>query len=244
MKIKDMVDEVVESGITPISLSYDTLRIFDERFRIMRSQIVIESLQLGILTQKQYRFVARRSKKGEALMQRHIGKLFLAYSELTASSDVDCITLPVYPKPLLSGELTEMLFRAKTAFPEVNPAKICIEVSADILYEDLSTAQKRLNEIRDIGFKTAMFEVGDGFCPVFRLAELPLDYIFADPEIAVALESDETSDRAKSLATFLHLSDKKVFAVSLSDTSQMMRAKTVGFDGYGMLTEEGEAYGE
>ncbi len=250
MKIKEMVDETVKSGITPIRLDFDCIDFFsdtdelptegelviDSRHTgIVRSFIVIESLDLGTLGYKQYRFVARRTKQGNHLVRRHIEKIFRAYPELALNyPSAVCYTVPVYARLLKGGELAAMLFDAMTLFPDVPREKICIELSADILYEDIEEAKAKIAELRELGFKIAICEVGDEFCPVFRLSEIKFDYVFAD-KFAVNTLAAESADRvAGSLVKFLHFLDVKVIAPELRSWEQVADAKRVGFDGFGI----------
>ncbi len=235
MKFKELVDETVKSGITPIRLTYDRMNSFATGKAILRSFMVVESLDLGTLTYREYRFVARRTKQGNAMIRRHIEKLFRAYTHEPPDADaLECISIPVYARLLKGGELAEMLMEAFASFPEVPPSKICIELSADILYEDIKEAKSRLKDLRDMGLKLAICEVGDEFCPVFRLSELSFDYAFADEFATASLSADDYERVAGSLVSFLHLLNVAVYAPGLDSEAALDAARLVGFDGYGM----------
>ena len=104
--------------------------------------------------------------------------------------------------------------------------------SADILYEDLERASEKIEELRSIGVKVAVFEVGDQFCPVFRLAEIEFDYAFMDTYSTNSLD-DESADRvARSLVKYLHHLDAKVIAPLLDSEAKIIGAKAVLADGY------------
>ncbi len=238
MGFKEMVGETVSSGITPIYLSYDRMNYFAINKYILRSFLVIDSLDVGNLTYKQYRFVARRTRQGNALVRRHIEKLFRAYPELGADNEsLECITVPVYARLLKGGELAELLMEAFASFPEVVPSKICIELSADILYEDVTEAKERLRDLREIGVKLAICEVGDEFCPVFRLSEFKFDYAFTDNYANETLGTESDDRVAGSLVKFLHLIDVKVFAPNLLTNEAAESARHLEFDGCGMDAE-------
>ncbi len=236
MKFKEIVEQTVQSGITPIYLSYDRMNYFIGSKYLLRSFLVINSLDLGNLTYKQYRFVARRTRQGNALVKRHIEKLFRAYPEIAEGADgnLECITIPVYARLLKGGELAELLMEAFASFPDVPPRKICIELSADILYEDISEAKERLRVLRDMGVRLAICEVGDEYCPVFRLSEFDFDYAFADKFATDSLAGESDERVAGSLAKFLHLIGVKVFAPNLLTDAEADSAKRLEFDGFGM----------
>ncbi len=236
MKFKEKVELTLNSGIAPIALSFEEMSFFETDKKIFRSFLVVNSLELGILTYKEYRFVARRTKQGNALVKRHIEKVFRAFHELD-SEMFDCITIPVYARLLKNGELSEMLMEAFAVFPEVEPKKICIELSADILYEDIAEAKKYIQDLREMGLRIAICEVGDEYCPVFRLAEFSFDYAFADRFTTESLEREDFERVAGSLVKFLQLLNVKVLAPALSGKSTVEAAKNVGFDGYGIDPE-------
>ncbi len=245
MKLKDMVDEAVNSGVAPLQLSYDVIEYFESRKTIVRTSLQIVSLELGVLTAAQYRYVARRNKRGDALTERHIKKLFEAYPDIVrARPDTECVTFSVYARSLINGSVVDWMYAAFAHYPNVSPSRVCVEVSADILYEDVAAARKQLDDLRAIGVKVAIFEAGDEFCPVFRLTELNFDYAFADAYTANKLESEETEQSAASLPRFLHLSGISVFLPHLEGEEQIARAKAAEFDGYGssvaLLTLERE----
>ncbi len=229
-----MVDETIKQGITPVRLSYDDISFFEDRSRVIRSFLVIESLDLGVLTYKQYRFVARRTKIGNHMVHRHIEKVFREYPTLEErAGNFDSVSIPVYARLLKDGELAKMLYEMFARFPDVPPSRICIELSADILYEDVKEARERLLEVKALGCKIAICEVGDEFCPVFRLSELEFDYAFVDEFTSESLLSEDAERIAGSLVKFLHFIDVKVIAPDLTSPMQVDMARSFGFDGFG-----------
>ena len=135
------VKETVESGIAPITLDFSEINFFESNSKVIRTFITVNSLDLGVLTYRQYRFVARRTKIGNRLVKRHLEKLFRVVPDILAEHpEIDCFTVPVYAKLLADNELEDMLREVVEQYPDVPLAKICIELSADILYEDLKAA--------------------------------------------------------------------------------------------------------
>lgn len=229
------VQETVESGINPITLEFSDVTLF-EGGRIVRSFIVFNSLDLGVLSYGQYRFVARRTKLAGQIVRRHIEKLFRKIPEILSEEEsVGCYTVPVYARLLMSGELATMLVDMISLYPEIPVGKICIELSADILYEDLKLAAEKIDELRELGVKVAVFEVGDEFCPVFRLSEIKFDYAFMDTYSVDSLGTDSAERVAGSLVNYLHHLKAKVIAPGLDTEERREVARRLGVDGY---TEE------
>ncbi len=233
--IKEEADLAIKSGLTPIRIDYEVLRFFDTPELIVSSHLVIESLDLGTLGYKEYRFIARRTKKGDRLVERHIEKVFRDFRYIEERAEqLYCVVIPIFPRLLRSGGIAEMLVHAFARFPEVSPEKVCIAISADILYEDIKKARDSIEELRALGVKVAVFEVGDEFCPVFRLSEFSFDFAIAEKYTTDSLSEEGNERTAESLVKFLHLLDARVLAPGLKDEESIERARYAGFDGYGM----------
>lgn len=230
------VKETVESGITPIVLDFSDVTLFESSEKLMRSFITVNSLDLGVLGYSQYRFVARRTKVGNQLVRRHLEKLFRLIPEMTENDPkISCVTVPVYARLLGDSELANMLIDISSLYPEVPLGKICIELSADILYENLDEAREKIDELRRLGVRVAICEVGDQFCPVFRLSEFKFDYAFMDSYSTDTLATDNADRIAGSLVKYLHYLDVKVICPGLDSEAKIADAKRLGADGY---TEE------
>lgn len=231
------VKETLESNIRPITLDFSEVFFFEGNKRIVRSFITVNSLDLGVLGYAQYRFVARRTKVGNQLVRRHLEKLFRLIPEmLEKNPDISCFTVPVYARLLSESELASMLVDMISLYPEVPIGKVCIELSADILYENLDEAAAKIKELRDLGVKVAICEVGDQFCPVFRLSEIEFDYAFMDSYSTDSLDKDSAERIAGSLVKYLHYLNAKVIAPSLESDAKIEGAKAVGADGYTVET--------
>ena len=233
------VKETVESGITPIVIDFSEVKFFEKDSKILRSFITVNSLDVGVLTYKQYRFVARRTKVGDRLVRRHLEKLFRVIPDaLSKNPEIECFTVPVYARLLANSELAVMLIDMLSLYPEVPASKICIELSADILYENLKEASEKINELRKIGVKVAICEVGDEFCPVFRLSEIKFDYAFMDEYSTAELDGADADRIAGRLVKYLHYLDVLVVAPGLDTDKKIEGAKSIGADGYTAVSEE------
>lgn len=233
MTKKDMIDKTIESGITPLRLRYDVINQFENNKVILRSSFIIESLDLGVLQFEQYRFVARRSKIGDELVKRLIEKVFGDFTNIKGEfPNLECVSIPITPRMLVSGKVSEIVAKLLEVYPEITPASICIEVSADVLYEDTQLIKPHFESLKELGVKIALFELGDEYCPVFRLSELPLNYAFVDNYINESLLNESTKSKAIGLVNYLHILNVKVFVQNMFDDDQLVEAKTVKFDGY------------
>ena len=238
MRLSYKIAQVVESGIQPITLHYDTVHFFDESPSIKRSFLQINSLDMGTLTYRQYRFLARRSKQGDALVRRHLHGLLRAIPKFGNKEKAALYTMPVYARTLQGGKLAEILFEGFSLFPKAAPNLVCMEFSADLLYEDVALARERIETLRSLGVKIAIGEVGDEFCPVFRLASLQFDYAFLDEYSIEHLLDDNAEQSVGALIAYLHTLQVRVIAPNLLRDEQIERARALGCDGYTSLREE------
>ena len=166
-------------------------------------------------------------------MRRHLQKLFrLIPALLNEHPEIECFTVPVYARLLAESELASMIVDMIALYPEIPVGKVCVELSADILYEDLTSASRKINELREIGVKVAICEVGDMFCPVFRLSEIKFDYAFMDTYSVESLGTDSGERIAGSLVKYLHYLDVPVIAPGLVSDEKIAGARAVGADGY------------
>ena len=227
------VQETIDSGITPIVIEIDEAHHFESREKLARTFLTINSLDLGVLTYRQYRFVARRTKQSAQLTDRHVQKLFRRLPELLEDrADISCYIIPVYARLVKDGELVDILLRAMSIYPDAYPGRVCIEISADILYEDINGVKERIQQLRNMGFRIAISEVGDRFCPIFSLAEIPFDYAFLDEAVMAKLAEPDGDRVVGSIVNYLKSLDVKVFAPDVSDPELLFDLKRVGCDGY------------
>lgn len=233
MTINEKVQQVLEARIEPITFRFEPVVFFGGNTRVLRSFMVINSLDLGVLTHKEYRFVARRTKQGDHMIERHLHKLFRAMPRLQEQyGGLDVVTVPVYARLLKEGLLAKMLMEAFALFPLVKPEVICIELSADILYEDMAEARARIDELRGLGVKVAICEVGDEFCPVFRLSKIMFDYAFMDAYTTASLDREDAEQIAGSMVNYLHYLGVKTIAPLLDSEAKIQGAKAMSCDGY------------
>ncbi len=217
-----------------MTLSYEQVKFFDSRKEILRSRLDIHSLELGTLTPKQYRVVAGRSKQGGELLSRQIQKVFDEFDAVSRlHGELDCITIPILSRTLLEGAAARMIFDEFERNAAVSPSNICFEISSDVLFEDIERVKERFRELRGLSIKIAISELGDEFCPIFRLSVLPYDYGFADGYSLKMLDGGE--ETARSLPECVHAMGARVFAPGISENA-VTAAKNAGYDGYSLDT--------
>ena len=225
--------QTVDSGIVPIVIELNDVVLFDKSERLSRTFLTINSLDLGVLGYDQYRVVAKRSKQANKLTLRHMEKLMrIIPSMLVERPEISCFIVPTYTKLIKSGDLAKILVKVMALYPDAYASKICIEIPSDVLYDDLEVMKEAIKEIKALGFKLAVSEVGDTFCPAFRLAEIPIDYIFLDKSAITRITQDSDGERiVASFISYLKGLGSLVFAPYLYDDEITAALRRVGCDG-------------
>ncbi len=233
MGVSEIVQRTVDSGAAPLALTYEEVLYFGSKKRIVRSMLEINSLELGKLRPKQYKVVAGRGKQGGELLRRQLAKVLEAFPDICATFDnnVDCVTIPILSRTLFEGTAAKIIFEEFEKNASVSPSFICFEVSSDILFEEADKTKARIDELRDLGVKLAMCEVGDEFFPIFRLKSLPLEYAFADGFATDNFDPDDESSRV--LPELTHLLGIKLFAPHITE-GEAPGVRKAGYDGYSL----------
>lgn len=228
-------DMLAVTDTEPLKLDYETVYQFSTQRVLLRSTMTINSMELGALEQEQYRYVARRTSQSEQLFRRQLHKVLGAFPCLRKERpNVQAVSIPVYNRMLKKGNLGSVIFDELTAHPGVSASDLIMEVSADILFEDLEPLKAELNRVRNMGVKIAVWEFGDPYCPLLRLKEIPHDYIFLD-SYPVSLLNEEEKPYFESLCRFLHTEEKtRVMAVELPSWELSQLAEQLGCDGWSL----------
>jgi len=86
-------------------------------------------------------------------------------------------------------------FAAVISKSEIEPHRLMLEITEDLLVHNLAQASGALGALRALGFRTALDDFGAGFCNFRYLRELPLDAIKLDKIMVDGVPGD-----AKALA--------------------------------------------
>jgi EAL domain-containing protein (putative c-di-GMP-specific phosphodiesterase class I) len=232
MIIKKAVEQVVESGIKPITLDLQRVISFSEEVEGIRTSLTIKSLELGVLTANEYRFIARRTNQGSRLVERNIEKLFFFFNDIKKEfKTAKFFTISVYARSLADEVLYQMLSDCFEKFPDVEPEKICIELSADILFENIDRYKIELEKLKKLGVKIALCEVAQEFCPLLRLNGIEYDYIFLDGYFTRLLDNEEKQGQISGVMGIIESRHCKIYGSCVEDEYISLLEK-VGADGY------------
>ena len=83
-----------------------------------------------------------------------------------------------------------------------------------------------------MGFKIAISEVGDRFCPILSLAQLDFDYAFLDESVIASLADPGGEKTAASMISYLKGLEVKAFAPKVTDPETLATLRRIGCDGF------------
>ena len=238
MIIKKAVEQVIDSGVKPIVLDVQRVVNFSEEVEGIRTSLVIKSLDLGVLTANQYRIVARRTEQGSKLVERNVEKLFYFYQDLKKEfPSAQFFTVSVYARALLNGALLQMLEGFFQKYPYVDADTICLELSADILFEDIAVYKEELDQVKQLGVKIALCEVAQEFCPLLRLHEVDYDLVFLDGYFTSSLDDENKESEINGVMSIINTRPTKIYASCIAPETVPLLEK-IGADGYTFEKDE------
>ncbi|MEL7158866.1 MAG: EAL domain-containing protein, partial [Actinomycetota bacterium] len=115
----------------------------------------------------------------------------------------------VSPAHLMSRDLSAQI-RSLTQEFEVEPTRLCIEVTEHVMIADHEFIMVILNEIRAMGVQIALDDFGTGYSSMEQLKRLPIDALKIDRAFMIELATSEKDaaivDATIRLAEALHMS--------------------------------------
>ena len=100
------------------------------------------------------------------------------------------LSVNVTPKLLLSEGFNELL-RHELSSSELETTQLTLELTEEILLDDLDLAGRRLAMLREEGIRIALDDFGAGFCNFDYLKRLPLDALKLDRSMVKGIAGDE-----------------------------------------------------
>ena len=232
MILKKAVEQVINSGVKPIVLDVQRVLDFSGNVEGLRTSLVIRSLELGVLTANEYRFVARRTEQGSKLVEKNLDKLFYFYHDLKKEfAQAKFFTVSVYARALLNGELFKTLELFFKNNPLVEPESICLEISADILFEVIVAYKKEILRLKQLGVKIALCEVASEFCPLLRLNEIDYDVVFLDQYFVDSIIDESYESQANAIINVIGSRPVKIYG-SCIESNDLPYLEKFGVDGY------------
>ena len=122
-----------------------------------------------------------------APLSRHV--VARALDEASAWPDNLGLSLNITPEemgdPRFPADFAELIGTSG-----INPARLMLEITEDLLLRNLEQASIALSGLRNLGFRTALDDFGAGFCNFRYLRELPLDALKLDRVMVEGIPGD------------------------------------------------------
>lgn len=198
----ELLTQTQQSGVEPFTtLVSPVRRCLSREAYAFRTARQINSMELGVLHPAQYRTVCDRTQQSVKLAKSDITAA-ARLSRLMDSEETEykwiSVHIPVrFALKNDAGKVVEEILKAEKIDES---SKICLELPADALFEDIDKIAISLKDFKLLGLTTALAAFGDEFCPVNRLYGLPVDVCMFDKSVT---EKMETSAGPRSIAAML-----------------------------------------
>lgn len=100
------------------------------------------------------------------------------------------LSVNVMPEEVAAGDFASA-FLDRVAQAGVNPARLTVEITEEVLLGDLGKAAVTLGTMCEAGIRIALDDFGAGFCNFRYLKILPLDYLKLDRSMVEGVAEDE-----------------------------------------------------
>lgn len=178
------VQKIIESGVEPLILNYiPVYDVKDSRVIAYRSEVYVNSLELGVLKPDEYQRISDRSKQSIKLSLWNARALTNKIDTMIRTGTMkNCewismsVPLKLFEKESFIPDMQEIFTQA--AFGDFK--RLCLDFPIDILFEDTGRIKEVLTELKSMGIRTALTDYGNSFCPLLRLNGLAFDFVYLD----------------------------------------------------------------
>lgn len=144
----------------------------------------------------------------------------LAISEAGAWPKGLSLSLNIAPRQLLGEGFVGRITR-ELAASALDPRQVTLEITEELLLDDLDLAARRLAGLREAGLRIALDDFGAGFCNFDYLKRLPLDALKLDRSMVRGI-AHEPRDLAvlQAIVTLARALELVVIAEGIEDAAQ------------------------
>ncbi len=141
-----------------------------------------------------------------------------------------CVSINISPKQLMEWDFTKALIDIVDDIG-IDVNRITLEITENVLLEDLDTVSERLNEMRGHGFGVSLDDFGTGYSSLSYLNHLPITEIKIDRSfVDKMLYSSQTTTLVKSIIAIGVSSQMTVVAEGVETGEQMKALAGYGCD--------------
>ena len=126
-------------------------------------------------------------KLGRRVLQLAVGAL-----STVPTSDVGTLAINLSPRELVQPDLVECV-RVTLADHNVDPRRLCIEITETAVLEEPEVAIATMHALRDLGLRLAIDDFGTGYSSLSYLRRLPVDIVKIDRSFTSELGRDDAN---------------------------------------------------
>lgn len=240
MNISKSAARSVQAGVAPLELRYQAIRACNNQQSIaFRSEVVLNSLELGVLEQKQFAEAYRVSdpaKVGLRLTDWAISRTLENRSAFTTEEKTDMflsVICPVaYAEQADFYSRLNKLLRAASYSPQKG-VKLCLEFPVGLLTsKETENVRKAMLDAKLLGVKTMIVCDDTDSCPLMKLLQIPVDYVVLSAQTTALLQSRDKPGVFAALVQFVHSVNAAVIADGVQTTEQMRLLSRLNCEGY------------
>lgn len=238
MNISESVAKAVRAGVAPLELKYRAIRACNNQQSIAyRSEAVLNSLQLGTLTQTQFAGAYEVSDPegvGLRLTDWAIARALEHRSHFADEEKTDMFLSVACP--VAYAEQPQFYTRLKNLLkvagynPKVG-VKLCLEFP-DSLLSSTGDVKTAMLDAKLLGVKTMIVCSDASTCPLMKLVEIPVDYVILSPKTTELLQSRNKPGVFAALVQLVHSFNSAVVADGVLNTEQMRQLSRLNCEGY------------
>lgn len=185
---------------------------YQEKWDCLRNKVIgVEALirwkshKLGTLSPNIFLPIIEKSNYSTKLGNRSIS---LAFSDLHKlyniySEDIN-ISINISPTYISSQGFFEFI-TSEVKKHGISPEKIVLEITEEILIDNMGSAIQIINELKDFGFKISLDDFGTGYTSLSYLSRLSFDELKIDKSFVDQLTTDSKSE--KLIHTIINLKE-------------------------------------
>lgn len=238
VNISESVAKAVRAGVAPLELQYRAIRACNNQQSIaFRSEAVLNSLELGVLTQSQFAeayAVSDPEGVGLRVTDWAIARALEARSSFSDEEKTDMFVSVACP--VAYAEQSDFYNRLKnllkvSSYDPKKGAKLCLEFPDSLLLseKDVKTA---MLDAKLLGVKTMIVCKDASSCPLMKLVEIPVDYVVLSAETTALLQSRNKPGVFAALVQLVHSLNAAVVADGVQTTEQMRQLTRLNCEGY------------
>lgn len=219
---RGLLDQTLESGIEPIEL-FATPVLSQETGEPVayRSELRINSIELGVLSPSEFEPVAERTSQCVVLALWNLRRLCGVVTDMVENgADFKWISLRTPPRILTKGEIRHLIDVVFADMEFRYPEKICFEFPRESFFADSDKMRDGLQALRSYGIHTAIRGFGDEFCPTSRLSTMPFDMVLLDEEILPQMKDEERRRSAEALVRYVRCFGCQAIATGVSSDEE------------------------